>query len=364
MNSRTSRFRRVRGTRLLAATAAALLAVTGLAACGGDDDGAGDGSGEATELRLGLFPNITHAPALVGVQNGIFAEKFGSDIKLSTTPFNAGPSAIEALFNGAIDATYIGPNPAINGWAQSKGSALHIIAGSTSGGAALVVKPGINSVQDLRGKKIATPQLGNTQDVALRYWLKKQGLKTDTSGGGDVSVLPTPNSEIITAFGSGALDGAWVPEPHLSRLILEHGAKVLLDEKDEWPGGEFVTTHLIVRKEFLDKNPGLVKKLLEGHIAAVDFVNGNQEQAAKAANDQLQALSGNTLKEEILKASFANLTFTVDPVAPSLYGSAKHAEEVDLLDPVDLNGIYHLGPLNDLLKAAGKPEVSAEGGSS
>ncbi|MER7166884.1 ABC transporter substrate-binding protein [Micromonospora sp. NPDC000207] len=362
MNSRTLRTLRGRGTRALAATAAALLAVSALTACGGDGDGAG--GGEATELRLGLFPNITHAPALVGVQNGIFAEKLGDGINLTTTPFNAGPSAIEALFNGAIDATYIGPNPAINGWAQSKGTALHVIAGSTSGGAALVVKPGINGVQDLRGKKIATPQLGNTQDVALRYWLKKNGLNTDTNGGGDVSVLPTPNSEIITAFGSGALDGAWVPEPHLSRLVLEHGAKVLLDEKDEWPGGEFVTTHLIVRKEFLDKNPGLVSKLLEGHIAAVDVVNSNPEEAAKAANDQLQALSGNTLKEDILKASFANLTFTVDPVAPSLYGSAKHAEEVGLLDPVDLNGIYHLGPLNELLKAAGKPEVSGEGGSS
>ncbi|GGM31873.1 MULTISPECIES: ABC transporter substrate-binding protein [Micromonospora] len=364
MNSRTLRVLRERGARTLAATVAALLAVTVLAACGEDEAAGGGAGGEATELRLGLFPNITHAPALVGVQNGIFAEKLGGDVKLSTTPFNAGPSAIEALFNGAIDATYIGPNPAINGWAQSKGTALHIIAGSTSGGAALVVKPGINGVPDLRGKKIATPQLGNTQDVALRYWLKQQGLKTDTNGGGDVSVLPTPNSEIITAFGSGALDGAWVPEPHLSRLIIEHGAKVLKDEKDEWPGGQFVTTHLIVRKEFLDKNPGLVKKLLEGHVAAVDFVNGNREAAAKAANEQLKALSGNTLKDEILTASFANLTFTVDPIAPSLYGSAKHAEEVDLLDPVDLNGIYQLGPLNEILKAAGKPEVSAEGGSS
>ncbi|BCJ68852.1 ABC transporter substrate-binding protein [Polymorphospora rubra] len=344
-----------RSIRMLAATAAALLATTVLAACGGDSE-----SGGATKLRLGYFPNITHAPALVGVQNNIFKDKLG-DISLETTTFNAGPSAIEALFSNAIDITYIGPNPAINGWSESKGTALHIIAGTTSGGAALVVKPEINSVQDLRGKKIATPQLGNTQDVALRYWLKQQGLSTDTTGGGDVSITPTPNSEIITGYGSGALDGAWVPEPHLSRLILEHGAKVLKDEKEEWPGGEFVTTHLIVRQEFLEKNPDVVKKFLEGHVAAVDYVNGNREAAATAANAHLQALSGSSLKDDILAASFANLTFTVDPIAPSLYGSARHAEDVGLLDPVDLNGIYHLGPLNELLKAAGKPEVSGEG---
>jgi NitT/TauT family transport system substrate-binding protein len=347
-----------RRIRILAAAAAAVLATTALAACGDDEPAA---SGGATKLRLGYFPNITHAPALVGVQNGIFAEKLG-DIALETKTFNAGPSAIEALFSGAIDATYIGPNPAITGWAQSKGSALHIIAGTTSGGAGLVVKPEIKSPQDLKGKKIASPQLGNTQDVALRYWLKEQGFKTDTNAGGDVSVTPTQNSEIITAFGAGSIDGAWVPEPHLSRLLLEHKGKLLKDEKEEWPNGQFVTTHLIVSKKFLEEQPDAVKKLLAGHIAAVDYVNGNREAAAKAANEQIKALSGSALKDDILTAAFANLTFTVDPIAPSLYGSAKHAEEVGLLKPVDLNGIYKLDLLNELLKAAGKPEVSGEGG--
>jgi NitT/TauT family transport system substrate-binding protein len=349
--------------RLLAAAAAAVLATTALAACGGDDDSTGSEGNGATTLRLGYFPNITHAPALVGVQNGIFEEKLG-DIKLDPKTFNAGPSAIEALFSGAIDATYIGPNPAITGWAQSKGTALKIIAGTTSGGAALVVKPEIKTPQDLKGKKIASPQLGNTQDVALRHWLKEQGFATDTSGGGDVSILPTPNAEIITAFGSGAIDGAWVPEPHLSRLVIEHKGVILKDEKDEWPNGEFVTTHLIVSQKFLSENPDAVKKLLEGHIAAVDYVNSNKDAAAKAANEQLKALTGKALKDDILAASFDNLTFTVDPIAPSLYGSAKHAEEVGLLKPVDLKGIYELRPLNELLKAAGKAEVSGEGSAS
>jgi NitT/TauT family transport system substrate-binding protein len=347
-----------RSIRLLAAAAAAVLATAALTACGDDDPA---GSGGAAKLRLGYFPNITHAPALVGIQNKLFEEKL-VDIVLETKTFNAGPSAIEALFSGAIDATYIGPNPAITGWAQSKGSALHIIAGTTSGGAGLVVKPEIDSPQDLRGKKIASPQLGNTQDVALRYWLKEQGFKTDTSGGGDVSVLPTPNSEIVTAFASGALDGAWVPEPFLSRLIVENKGKLLKDEKEEWPGGQFVTTHLIVSTKFLDENPDAVSKLLEGHVAAVDHISANRDAAAKAANAQIEALSGKPLSDEILHAAFGNLTFTVDPIAPSLYGSARHAEEIGLLKPVDLSGIYKLDLLNKLLESAGKPEVSGEGG--
>jgi NitT/TauT family transport system substrate-binding protein len=346
----------LRRTRRLAALAVALVAAAGLAACGGEEP---VGSGpEATTLRLGYFPNITHAPALIGVQNKIFEKNLGT-VKLETTTFNAGPSAIEAMLADAIDATYIGPNPAINGWAQSQGTLLRVIAGTTSGGAALVVKPTITSPQDLRGKKVATPQLGNTQDVALRHWLKGLGFATDQSGGGDVHVVPTPNAEIITGFADGALDGAWVPEPHLSRLVLEHGGKVLLDEKSLWPNGDFVTTHLIVSKKFLDRNPTIVSNLLKGHIEAVELAASGSADAKKAANDHLAALTGKGLAGPIVDASFANLKFTVDPVASSLDGSAKHAEEVGLLKPVDLKGIYVLDPLNALLKQAGQPEVTA-----
>jgi NitT/TauT family transport system substrate-binding protein len=344
----------LRWARWAPAIAAVALGASTLTGCG-----AGDSSGgSASTLRLGYFPNVTHAPALVGVQNGIFADKLGPDIKLETKTFNAGPSAIEALFSGAIDATYVGPNPAINGWAKSKGTALKIIAGTTSGGAMLVVRDGIDSADDLRGKKIATPQLGNTQDVALRYWLRKHGLTTDQQGGGDVSVLPTPNAETVAAFASGAIDGAWVPEPYASQLVLEHKGKVLVDEKDEWPDGRFVTTHLIVRAQFLKDHPDLVKRLLQGHIAAVAFTNEHRAEAQTAANEHLAALSGKPLPENIIAAAFKNLTFTVDPVAASLQGSAAHAEEVGLLDPIDLKGIYDLGLLNELLSASGKPLVS------
>ncbi len=345
-----------RTLRALALAAAAVLTTTTLAACGGGDDDAATG-GEASALRLGYFPNITHAPALIGVKNGLFQQALGST-KLEPKTFNAGPAAIEALFSGAIDATYIGPNPTINAWATSKGTAVKIIAGSTSGGAGLVVKEGINAPADLKGKKIATPQLGNTQDVALRNWLKTNGLNADQQGGGDVSVLPQDNATALQAFAQGAIDGAWVPEPNLSRMIIESKGKLLVNEKDLWPSGQFVTTHLIVKQDFLKKYPETVKKLLQGHAASVKAITTDQAGAQKAANEQLAALSGKPLKDEILASAFKNLTFTNDPIASSLYTSAQHAQDVELLKPVDLKGIYDLGPLNELLKADGQPAVS------
>jgi sulfonate transport system substrate-binding protein len=346
-----------RTLRALALATAALLSTTVMAACGNDDDKA-SASGEAATLRLGYFPNITHAPALIGVNKNFFADALGSGTKLEAKTFNAGPAALESLLSGAVDATYIGPNPAINGWAQSKGSALKIIAGSTSGGAGLVVKPTITGVADLKGKKIATPQLGNTQDVALRNYLKTNGLTADQQGGGDVSIQPQDNATSLQAFAQGAIDGAWVPEPNLSRLQIESKGKLLVDEKTLWPNGQFVTTHLIVRQEFLKKYPGTVKKLLQGHLKALDYIKTDNAGAQAAANAQIAALSGKPLKDEILAAAFKNMSFTADPIASSLFTSAQHAEDVGLLKPVDLKGIYDLGPLNELLKAAGQPEVS------
>src|SRR2546423_2923814 len=222
-------------------------------------------------LKLGYFPNVTHASAIVGVEGSFFQKALGTD-KLKTSIFNAGPAATEALFSGAVDATYIGPNPSINAYSQSNGAAVRIISGATSGGAFLVVKPDINSANDLRGKKVATPQLGNTQDVALRTWLSGQGLKTDTNGGGDVSVTPQENSQTLQTFKQGVIAGAWVPEPWATRLVQQAGGKVLVDERDLWPGGEFGTTQLIVRTQFLKDHPDVVKELLEGQVQANDFI--------------------------------------------------------------------------------------------
>jgi NitT/TauT family transport system substrate-binding protein len=337
-----------------AALGLAVLVGTGLlTACGGSNSSS---SGDNTTVRLGFFPNITHATALVGIQKGIYTKYLGKAPKALT--FNAGPAATEAVFSGAVDATYVGPNPAINAFAKSHGQAIKVISGAASGGASLIVKPSITSPADLRGKKIATPQLGNTQDVALRYWLKQQGFKTDKNGGGDVHIVPQDNSQTLQSFQQGQIDGAWVPEPYASRLVLEDKGKKLVDEASLWPGGKFVVTTLIVRTEFLKKHPDLVKKLLQAQVEATDYINTHKADAEKSANAELQALTGKPLKQDVLDSTFKNVTFTNDPIASSLNASAQHAEQVGLLDHVDLKGIFDLGPLNEVLKAKGEPVVS------
>lgn len=343
--------------RRAVAAALILFAATGaLAACGGDSEEGG--AGGAKELKLGFFPNVTHAPALVGVDKGIFAKHLG--IAPKTATFNAGPSAVEALFAKGIDATFIGPNPAINAWSQSKGQGIKIISGAASGGAMLVVKPEIKSLEDLKGKKVATPQLGNTQDVAARSYFKSKGFTVNKDGSGDISIVPQDNSQTIETFKQGVIDGAWVPEPHASRLVVEAGAKVLVDEKDLWPDGKFVVTHLIVRTDFLKENPETVRKLVEATVESIDFINANPDEAKKSVNNQLTKLAGKPLADEVLDASFKNITFTTDPVASSLITGAKNAEAVGLLEPVDLNGIYDLTILNEVLKASGKAQVNAQ----
>jgi len=236
--------------------AAAVLVLALVGGCGSSDDSAaGAAPGTAATVRLGYFRNITHAVPLLGVDKGYYAKRLGST-KLETQTFNAGPAEIEALLSGGLDAGYLGPNPAINAYAKSKGAGIRIISGAASGGVQLVVKPEIRSAADLKGKRVATPQLGNTQDVALRAWLKEHGLTASSANeAGDVQVEPTENPTTLQLFQDGKLDGAWVPEPWASRLVLEGGGKVLVDEKTLWPRGRFVITHLIVRTEFLEKHP-------------------------------------------------------------------------------------------------------------
>jgi NitT/TauT family transport system substrate-binding protein len=297
-------------------------------------------------------------PAMIGLEKGFFANELGANVKLSSATFNAGPEAVTALLSGALDITYIGPNPAINAYAQSKGKDVRIIAGSTSGGAALVVKPNITSASQLKGKKIASPQLGNTQDVALRSWLISQGFKI-TAEGGDVNIVAQANAQTLDTFKAGTIDGAWVPEPWATRLQVEGGGKVLVDEKTLWPDGKFVTTQVIVRTDFLKDHPDVVKKFLKGHEEAVKFAAGHADEAKAVVNSAIEKLTGKALKPAIIDAAWKNLLFTVDPLASSLRTSAKAAEKVGLLDPVDLSGIYNLGPLNAVLADLGEPAVSA-----
>ncbi len=227
---------------------------------------------------------------------GIFEEHLGDNVTLETSTFSTGTEASEALFADAIDMTYIGPNPAINAYAKSNGEAVRVISGATSGGAFLVVKPEINSVEDLKGKTLATPSLGNTQDVALRSWLKENGLETDEAGGGDVSIAPQENSQTLQTFVSGDIDGAWVPEPWATRLIQEGGGKVLVDERDLWPEGQYVTTHIMVATKFLEDHPDVVQQFLEGQVAANEFVNANSDEAKTLTNDEIGKITGKPLK--------------------------------------------------------------------
>jgi NitT/TauT family transport system substrate-binding protein len=370
--------------RLLAALLA-LLAILA-AACGDDDDddsadavtdatasteasaatdAATDASGPSEPLEgtinLAFFPNVTHAPALVGVDQGIFQDALGDGVELNTFTFNAGTEEIEALFAGSIDIGYIGPNPAINGFAQSEGAALRIVAGSTSGGAYLVVRPDITSPDQLEGTTLASPSLGNTQDVALRAWLAEQGFETTPDGGGDVTIIPQSNATTLDSFIAGDIDGAWVPEPWATRLVSEGGGSILVDERDLWPDtdGEYVTTHIIVRTEFLEDHPDLVQAFLAGHLATLDAIAADPEAAQASVNAEIEEITGSAVSPEVTATAFGNLTFTADPIAASLLGSAEDAEAIGLLDPVDLEGIYDLTILNALLAERGEPEVSA-----
>lgn len=347
---------------LLTATVAACSSAAGEQSAG--DAGAASQESEVTTVRLGFFPNVTHAPALVGLQDGLFKDSLKEEgVTVTPTAFNAGPDVVTALFAGSLDMSYIGPNPAINAYVQSKGDAVRVISGAASRGAALVVRPGIESVDDLKGKAFATPQLGNTQDVAFRYWLKEQGIETDSEGGGEVSIKPQSNSEGLAAYGSGAIDGAWVPEPWVSEY-LKAGAEVLVDEVDLWPGGDFVTTHVIVRTEFLEQNPDIVAAFLEGHIDALEAIESDPAAAQRAVSASLASLTGSAPSPDILESAFKAVKFTADPQAATLTESASHAVEVGLLDSAGIEdvggfeGLYALDLLNEVLVDAGQDPVA------
>jgi len=308
----------------------------------------------AEELKLGYFGNITHAAALVGINQGFLAKELGST-KLSTETFNAGPAAIEALNAGAIDAAYIGPNPAINSFVKSGGESVSVIAGAAAGGAQLVVRPDINSAADLKGKTLASPQLGGTQDVALRAWLTSQGYDTNVDGSGDVAINPTENAQTLKLFQDGKLDGAWLPEPWASRLVLQAGAKVLVDEKDLWDGaasgkpGEFPTTILIVNKTFAAQHPDTVKALLRGHAKSVAWLNDTPS-AEKAAviNAALQESAGAALPADVIDRSLKNIIFTVDPLAGTYPKLLQDGVDAGTTKKADINGLFDLRALNEV----------------
>jgi NitT/TauT family transport system substrate-binding protein len=314
----------------------------------------------ATTIRVGAFPNITHSQAMVGKANGFFEKALGAGVKVEWKTFNAGPAAIEALFAGAIDMTYVGPNPAIQGYVRSNGEALRIVAGATSGGASLVVRAdsGIQKPENFHGKKVASPQQGNTQDVALRAWLLAHGMKS-LDKGGDVQVIPMANPDQLTLFLKKELDAAWAPEPWATRLIREGNGRLFLDERDLWPQGQFITCHLIVSTKFLHDNPELVKRWVRAHVELTDWINGHLPEAKKLLNQQIQTETGKALPPTELDEAFGRLQVTSDPLRASLMSAAKSAFDAGFLgrQMPDLSRLYDLTALNQVLAEKGKKAI-------
>ncbi len=305
-----------------------------------------------TVIRVGAFPNITHAQAMVGKANAWFDKAMGPQVKIQWTSFNAGPSAIEALFAGAIDMTYVGPNPAINGYVRSNGEALRVIAGAASGGASLVVRSdaGINKPEDFHGKRVASPQFGNTQDVALRDWLKKNGLRTNDKGG-DVQIVPMANPDQLTMFLKKDLDAAWAPEPWATRLIHEGNGRLFVDERSLWPNGQFVIGLLVVNTKFLKAHADLVKNWIRAHVDLTDWINAHQNEAKKLLNEQIQRETNKALPADVLNEAFSRLQVTYDPLHAALSSAAQQAFDDGFLgrQMPDLSNLYDLGPLNEVL---------------
>jgi len=315
---------------------------------------------ESALIRVGAFPNVTHPQAMVGKANGWFESRMSPEAKVEWKSFNAGPSAIEALFAGAIDMAYVGPNPAINGYVRSNGEALRIIAGATSGGAELVVRgdSGIARPEDFHGKRIASPQQGNTQDVALRAWLKANGLKTRDKGG-DVEVVPVANPDQLTLFVRKQIDAAWAPEPWASRLVHEANGRIFLDERTLWPDGRFLTTCLVVSTKFLGAHPELVRKWLEAHVELTGWIHAHTSEAKELLNRQIQKETGKALLPAVLDDSCARLEVIYDPLRGPLLRAAQLAFDAGFLgrSMPDLSRLYDLTALNQVLTAQGKKAI-------
>ena len=317
----------------------------------------GGSSGDKVTLHLGYLPNVTHAPAIIGLQNKTYENDPGSNVTIKTSTYNSGTDETTALLAGALDAAFVGPNPAINGYQKTDGQLLRFVSGVASGGAFLVVKPDIKTAADLKGKKLSTPSLGNTQDVALRTWLNTQGYKATKDSGGEVTILPQDNSDTLTAFQAGSIDGAWVPEPYATQLQQE-GGHVLVDEATLWPQGKFVTTNLVVTTKFLAAHPDVVSNLLEGLDSSIQLVTSDPAKAQQLTADGIGAVKGKTPPTALIATAFKSITFTLDPIASSLKTDAANAKALGFIDSTDLKNLYDLTLLNKLLTSQGKDAIA------
>ena len=310
----------------------------------------------ASSLRLGYFANVTHSTAIAEVANGTLQKDLGST-KLDTTIYSAGPAEMTALLGGQLDAAYVGPSSALSAWTKSDKQGLTIIAGAETGGAELVVDSSITSAAQLKGTTIADPQLGNTQDVALRYWLKEQGYATTLQGGGEVTVQPEANATTLTLFKEGKIQGAWLPEPWASRLVDEGSGHVLVDEKTLWPSGQFATTNLVVSNTYLAAHPQTVAELLDSQITTNSWILANPAAAQTLISGAIKKLTGSTITAAEMQRSWTEESVTNDPLVSSLQEELAHAVSDGLLKNTSLTGIFNLTLLNQELTKAGQSTV-------
>jgi NitT/TauT family transport system substrate-binding protein len=347
------------GALTLAVTSACAHATTSTSsAATSATSSAGASSGTAaTSLRLGYFANVTHSTAITEVANGTLQKDLGST-KLDTSIYSAGPTEMTALLGGQLDAAYVGPSAALSAWTKSDKQGLTIIAGAETGGAELVVDSKITSAAQLKGTTIADPQLGNTQDVALRYWLKQQGYPTTLQGGGEVTVQPEANATTLTLFKEGKIQGAWLPEPWASRLVDEGNGHVLVDEKTLWSGGQFATTNLVVSNTYLAAHPQTVDELLDSQITTNSWILANPTAAQTLISGAIKKLTGSTITAAEIQRSWTEESVTNDPLVSSLNEELAHAVSDGLLKNTSLTGIFNLTPLNQELAKAGQPTVA------
>ncbi len=309
------------------------------------------GEEDTSLIRMGSFPNVTHVQALVARNmsrhgEGWF-ERYLPGYRFEWYTYNAGPTAMEAIFGRTVDVTYVGPSPALNAFAVSAGREVRLLAGAVNGGAALMVAPesGISSPADFKGRSIATPQLGNTQDVSCRAWLMKNGLKCTLEGAGDCRVSPTPNSMQLQLMKQGDIDACWTVEPWVSRLEQMAGATPLVQE----PG--VVTTVLAARAAWLRRNPEVAAKLRQAHCELTQWIIDHPEEAQRRVVDELTELTQAPMDPAIVASAWKRLTLTNEVDREGLQQFVLDAQQAGLLDRVP--------PLEGMLWQPEEPEIGA-----
>ena len=301
------------------------------------------------KIRVAFFPSIGHIIPIVGLEEKIFEKGIGEEKQIETKLFDSGPQVIESIFSGSIDVAYVGPGPIINGFLKSDGKDIKILSGAASGGASFIIQPnsGLESLENFDGKRIASPQISNSQDVSLRHYLESHGFKS-VEKGGTVFVLNISNPDIYTLFAKGDIDGAWVPEPWATILVQELDGIRLFNEEKLWPNEEFASVLLIVRTEYLENNPETIQKWVESHEKTMTWINSNPDKSKSLFSSFLIDYMGKSLPTKIIDESFSNITITSDPIKNSVIIFAERADSLGYLgrDGYNLDGIFYNAVLN------------------